>query len=268
MTLLAVVLHVQAEQPQTLPRWLGRAAQAWLLGEVQRVDPALADRLHGGQVRRPYTISGPRGDPPDRWLRITSLSADLTAILSERILPQLNQGDTSLHLAGAEIRVTGVDSAAHEWAGRSDYETLARAAFDSPRLQVDFEFATPTAFHHNGLVIPLPLPALVYGSLIQAWNSFSPLPLPVSLDGFAGRSVGIARHRIATRMVQFGPAEQHLGFTGSAHYTVMPQAQTGLTPDEYRQRVQILDLLGRFAFYAGVGQRTPVGMGQVRLREP
>jgi CRISPR-associated endoribonuclease Cas6 len=114
------------------------------------------------------------------------------------------------------------------------------------------------------LIVPLPLPALVYGSLIHAWNAFSPLPLPVLLDGFAGRFVGVARHKITTRMVQFGQSERHVGFVGTAYFSIAPQERTGLTPDDYRQRVQALDLLTRFAFYAGIGLRTAVGMGQAR----
>ncbi len=261
MSLLAAVVHIHSEQ--ALPHWLGRAAQAWLLETVRRVDPALAEALHGGQSRRPYTISVPRGDPADRWLRITSLSADLTAVLTETILPRLDQ---PIRLADVEIRATAVETEGHPWAGRSDFETLARESYEpgSVVLRPGFEFATPTAFHHDDLIVPLPLPALVYGGLIHAWNTFSPLPLPVSLDGFAGRFVGVARHKIATRMVQFGQSERHVGFTGTVSFAIAPQEWTGLTPDEYRQRVQALDLLARVAFYAGIGLRTAVGMGQVR----
>jgi CRISPR-associated endoribonuclease Cas6 len=261
LSLLAAVLHVQADR--ALPSWLGRAAQAWLLEQIRRTDPVLAGSLHGGQTRRPYTISGPRGQGTGRWLRITSLSADLAAVLSDTILPTLR--GQSLKLAGVEIGIRAVETATHAWAGCSDYETLARLAFESESLPAPgFEFDTPTTFHHDGLAVPVPLPSLVYGSLIRAWDSFSPLPLPTSLLPFVERCVGIARHRIATRMVQFGGSERHVGFIGTACYVVVPQPSSGLSPGEYRQRVQLLDLLTRFAFYSGVGARTAVGMGQVR----
>ncbi len=261
MSLLAAVLHVQADR--ALPSWLGRAAQAWLLERIRCAAPKLAEALHDGQMRRPYTISGPRGQGTDRWLRITSLSVDLTMLLSDAILPALR--GQSLKLAGVEICIRAVETATHAWAGRSDYEALARLAFDSESLVAPgLEFSTPTTFHHDGLAVPVPLPSLVYGSLIHAWDSFSPLPLPAPLLPFVERCVGIARHRIATRMVQFGGSEQHVGFIGTACYVVVPQPSSGLSPGEYRQRVQLLDLLTRFAFYSGVGARTAVGMGQVR----
>ncbi len=258
MSLLAAVIHLAPER--ALPPWLGRAAQAWLLNTVREAAPELADRLHGGHSRRPYTVSAPRGDPP--WLRITSVSGDLTGLLLENILPRLDQ----LNLAGIEIGVTSVETQGHVWAGHTDFESLAREAFDSsnPHPAPAFEFATPTAFHQHGLSVPLPLPLLVYGSLIQAWNHFSPLPLPVRLDDFLQTSVGISRHRIATRMVHFGETEQHVGFVGEASYIFLPVEKTSYSPDDYRQRLHTIELLTRFAFYVGVGVRTTVGMGQVR----
>src|SRR5207247_1043338 len=100
--------------------------------------------------------------------------------------------------------------------------------------------------------------------LIHAWNLFSPLPLPVPLLEFVERCVGVARHRIATRMVQFGDSERQIGFTGMSSFILMRRERTGLSVDEYRQRAQTLNLLTQFAFYTGVGVRTAVGMGQVR----
>ncbi len=74
--LLAAVIHLSSDKP--LPPWPGRAAQAWLLATVRRADPSLANVLHSGQSRRPYTIGIL---PNEATLRITSVSADLSALL-------------------------------------------------------------------------------------------------------------------------------------------------------------------------------------------
>jgi CRISPR-associated endoribonuclease Cas6 len=142
---------------------------------------------------------------------------------------------------------------------------LAHEAFDGlTHNPPSFEFATLTTFHQNGLSVPLPLPLLVYGSLVQAWNTFSPVPLPVQLNDFLQNCVGISRHKIATGRVSFAALEQHIGFKGSIHYIFLPQDKTPYSPDEYRLRLQTINLLTKFAFYVGVGVRTTVGMGQVR----
>ncbi|MEP7289687.1 MAG: CRISPR system precrRNA processing endoribonuclease RAMP protein Cas6 [Chloroflexota bacterium] len=270
MSLLAAVIHLQAPQT-TIPRWLGRAAQAWLLQEIRRVDPPLASWLHTGQTsesqqsRRPYTVSVPRDNNQTNecWLRITSVSPDLSGVLREKILPTL----VTIPLAGLTFQVASVQVDSHDWAGQSDFETLARVAFSMPdidKITLGFEFATPTAFHSAGLTVPLPIPALVYGSLIHAWDSFSPVPLPVTLGDFVTQSMGIARHRIATQMVQLGEQQRQIGFMGTARYMFVPQEKSGILQDEYRQRLQTISLLTQFAFYVGIGVRTTVGLGQVR----
>jgi CRISPR-associated endoribonuclease Cas6 len=255
--LLSAVIHLTPDQP--LPVWLGRAGQAWLLNRVRHFEPALADLLHSGQTRRPYTVSVPRGTPDQYWLRITSTSADLSQVLRDSILPELQL----VLLAGIEIPVASVQLTDHAWAGQTDYQTLARLAFDQPNSALRLEFATPTAFHQQGLSVPLPLPSLVYGSLIQSWNLYSPVLLPIEMGPFVERYVGIAHHNVATRMVQAGLSERHVGFTGNVTFMVMPQEKNNLPPDTYRLHVQVLHLLTQFAFYTGVGVRTAVGMGQV-----
>lgn len=269
-TLLAAVIYLTLNSDR---QWLGRAAQAWLLESVRQVNPTLADRLHHEHAQRPYTISVPRRMPGSSggesgcWLRITSVSADLSAVLIESILPRLSAGE-AIQLADADAEIVGVITENHPWAGRADFETLVHAAFDPetmPPLRHSLEFATPTVFHRAGMAIPLPMPTLVFGSLIRVWNTFSPVSLPVPMLDFVEKFVGITRHRITTRLVQFGTSERHIGYVGTVGYVVMPLEKTALTADEYRQRVQVLDMLARFAFYTGVGARTAVGMGQTRL---
>lgn len=260
MSLLAATIPI--DSPVGRLPWLGRAAQAWFLTQVRRADPALADALHDGQSRRPYTIGAVKTE--DRYfLRVTSLSTVLSDLLTGNILPNVGTGAT---LAGIEVQFARYHIENHPWAGRSDFEQLAREAFTKAipeSFAFGFEFATPTTFHSGGLNVPLPLPSLVYGSLIQAWNTFSPVALPVSLQPFVSDHVAVARHRISTRLVRSGD-QQYVGFTGIVRYALSRQDKTALSPDEYRQRVQALNLLTLFAFYAGVGAHTSMGMGQTR----
>src|SRR5579859_1050538 len=142
MALLAAVISLKPTRP--LPEFLGRAAQAWLLDTIRQSDPALARALHdkGGQDRRPYTVTViiPRTESEALpWLRLTSLSPELTSHLEQVFLPHL-QG--SLILAGVEIEIVNVtlDAHAHPWAGNSDYELLARATFDRAASELNQGF--------------------------------------------------------------------------------------------------------------------------------
>src|SRR5690348_11185847 len=123
MSLLAAIIPIDAPAGR-LP-WLGRAAQAWFLTQVRRADPALADALHSGQSRRRYTVGVVKSE--DRYfLRITSLSAALSDLVIGNILPNIGTGAT---LAGIEIHFASPQLENNPWAGRSDYEQLARETF-------------------------------------------------------------------------------------------------------------------------------------------
>src|SRR4051812_31083124 len=93
--LLAAVVPLQTEKPVVM--WLGRAAQAWLLHEIERHDAALSTRLHKGtQSRRPYTVY-----VSPQSLRITSVDSELSVLLRDVILPTMQ----NLILAGNELKI-------------------------------------------------------------------------------------------------------------------------------------------------------------------
>ena len=101
--------------------------------------------------------------------------------------------------------------------------------------------------------MPLPLPELVFGSLLQRWNAFAPLTLPEEVRRYAQECLAVSRYRLQTRMLQFGAA-MSVGFVGQCQYTA-------LVWDAYWLRA--IALLAAYAFYSGVGIRTTVGMGRV-----
>ncbi len=219
------------------------------------------------------------------WLRYTTLTEPLSNLLLQ--VAEKLPGST-LELGGQTFTVQDVASnaGAHPWAGRSSHHELAQAHFLSvhnPPRHFAFSFASPTAFHHtvpsssaadsnleggNGqartgnrkletgnrqLTIPLPLPELVFGSLLARWNAFAPLALPDELRRYAQECLAVSRYRLQTQALKFGQATS-VGFTGACQYTA-------LVWDAYWLRA--VSLLSAYAFYSGVGVRTAVGMGQV-----
>lgn len=226
------------------------------------------------------------------WLRFTTLTAPLSHLLLESAegLPgsQIDLGGALL-----TVQSVASDSAAQPWTGHSSYDDLAQAHFlnvANPPRRVAFEFASPTTFHHTvpnssatgsglqhgtdqpgsghrqletgnrqpetgnrQLTMPLPLPELVFGSLLARWNAFAPLTLPEEVRRYAQECLAISRYRLQTQVVRFGQA-MSVGFTGQCQYTA-------LVWDAYWLRA--ISLLAAYAFYSGVGLRTTVGMGQV-----
>jgi CRISPR-associated endoribonuclease Cas6 len=269
--LISWVITLQPTTPATVSPNLGRAVHAWFLDQVRRADPDLAETLHKGQAQRPFTVSnllgigwrgrGPATLSPDKdyALRVTSFSSELSALLRERLMPEL---PARLTLADVPLQVRGstTDGEAHRWAGTDTFEGLVQRhtlGAHIPR-RVGLHFASPTLFRSAEMNVPLPLPGLVFGGLLDKWNAFAPLQLHPDVRRFAEECLAISRYRLETRAVAFGEDGQRgavAGCVGDCTYAmrVTDRYWMGLT-----------HLLAAFAFYGGVGRRTTMGLGQAR----
>jgi CRISPR-associated endoribonuclease Cas6 len=264
---VSLVLTLGSERALALPAHLGRASHSALLRLVGEADAALADALHEPNQRRPFTCSTLWGPPkrsgrlrmgPEQPARVryTSLCAELDALL----LALAERPPAALEIDGEPLTVltATADPADDEWAGVTDYETLAANCLlpgEAPPARATLDFASPTGFRSSGQVVPLPLPDLVYGSLLDKWNAFAPLALPDEMRRFGAECVAVSRYRLRTRAVRAKGRSLQIGFVGQCSFTA-------LNRDRYW--VSVLQLLTDFAFYAGVGYQTTVGLGQAR----
>lgn len=265
--LTSLKLTLRSERTERLPPHLGRAARAVLLKLIAEEDPALVDELHSSSQRRPYTCSTVWGAPtrngslvvePDAavHLRYTGLTAPVSDHL--RRLAQVPPSHIEVEGACMRVEQATLDSEVDEWAGATSYEALAEdylLAGRSPVRRVRLRFASPTAFRSGGHTVPVPLPDLVYGSLVDTWNAFAPVAVSEEARRFAGECLAMSRYHLSTRSVAGKGGSVHIGCVGQCQYTA-------LRHDRYWQAV--VELLTDYAFYAGVGYRTTAGMGQAR----
>lgn len=253
---------------------VGHQAHAAFLKTVQESDAALAEAFHLPNVPvRPFTVSpllgvGPARDgrvrlsPEETYsLRFTVLHPSIFERFMARFLH--HEGRPIVHLGRALLLIKEilVTPGSHPWAGYSSWARLAAEA--QPEREITLEFASPTAFGFGQRawgkkVIVLPDPAPVFESLIRSWNSLAPPPLQLdkeALTAYLGEDVVIKRIGwLETRMQEFKHAPQ-VGFVGQVTYGLMGS-------DDYSRRA--LNALADFAFYAGVGMKTTMGMGQCR----
>lgn len=260
--LSTVTLTVQPRKSNELPPWLGRATQAFLLEALEQIDPALSAAAHDGSDMKPFTAStlfgkgvngtGTRIHPQQTLrLRYTSLKPHLSLVLLNRLLPVWYAEGLDIHdqLFSVVDTQNGVVSFA---------ELLERAS--PTRRSITLEFASPTAFKATaGHMIPLPQPDLVFGSLLDRWLAFSPIPLPTELHALFADTVSIQDLDIRTQDVRFGGGKwaRISGFTGRVTYRI----NTG--DSDVRRCV---NALAAFARFGGVGVKTTTGMGQVYMR--
>ena len=265
--LASIVLSLTTEDDCDVPEHVGRAAHAILLETVRSRAPELAAQLHEDASAKPFTASslldGPTPSGAIRHLhggqiyrlRFTSLSAPLTEVL----LSAFGRPPAELSLDDTRMKVvsTASDSTQDPLAGTASYRDLASTHLVQNMPvpgKIALEFLSPTTFRSAGRNVPLPLPELVFGSLLDRWNAFSPVHLDGELRRFAHERLAVSRYQLRTELVSVGGGKQ-VGFRGWCEYTA-------LNRDAFWLRQ--VHLLASFAFYAGVGYKTTMGLGQTR----
>ena len=253
---------------------LGHKVHAAFLDSIRQVDPDLSETLHHtGERVRPFCVSGLQTERPasngritltpacEYWLRFCVLEPTLFQRFMQRFIQPNHR--PLLHLGQADLLIKEilVTPGAHPWSGFSQWQTLSAPA--APQRKISLQFASPTGFSFGQKdwgrhIVVLPQPQLVFASLLRSWNLLAPPELgfpPDPLTAYLEEDVVVKRLTdIRTRMLSFGRSPQ-IGFTGQVTFGLMRD-----DPSIVRQ----LNALADFAFYAGVGMKTAMGMGQVR----
>lgn len=271
--LASLVLTLRPTHQDTIPGWTGRAAHAWFLGSLRDVDPALSSIVHDRNGPKPFTTSSlggvDLGDEvtlhPDRLytLRLTTLHADVTRVALNGLAPRWLERGITLHDQPFRVEQISSDTDDDPWAGAASYADLLAShplsGKGSRAPRITLRFASPTSFNKTGgLQMPLPVPELVFGSLIDRWTAFSSVALHPDLKTFVSTCVAVSDVRIESRRISFERADRGAatGFTGSVTFSLQSSERFWLDQ---------MHTLAAFALYSGIGVRTTMGLGQVRV---
>ena len=273
----SIAIQLSPTRPGTLRPTTGHQAHAAFLCAVREADPALAEVLHHPVLQqRPFTVSPLRGVNAAHNQQVAvhpeaTYTLRFTVLLEEifrQFMGRFLRGDRPVLRLGRVLFLIKEILATPEgspWAGYTSFEQLAAGTEAAPPL-IELEFLSPTAFGFGQRswgkqVHLLPDPRLVFESLAKTWRAFAPPALaidPRAVREYAEDNVVIQRlEGLETKMLHFGQYRQ-LGFVGRVTYRIMGAAEED---PAWRQR---LNALADFAFYAGVGYKTTMGMGQCR----
>ena len=264
---------------------------------VRLYDQELAESFHASSSTRPFTVSNLMGRTPDKKLdpqgtyrlRLTSLQSDLGRILVrasqdgplapgevieldyipfniEQAEPQVVQNELTTAEGYPEsknhkpdLNIQDSDSA---WCGSTTYQELSASLLlakePAPR-RISLTLTSPTTFKSNAMNVPLPLPDLVFGSLLVRWNAFAPIAFPPETRRYAAECMAVSRYKLSTRVVPVKRGGKRIGAVGQITYT-------SLNYDRYW--MSVIGVLAAFALYSGVGAGTTMGLGQCRLLKP
>lgn len=266
--LMSVVVKVRAPQPLNLPNHVGRAVHALCLRLIGQARPDLAEYWHNAEGTKPFAVSnlvgGKRLDKFSRllspeyeaWFRLVALNAEVCEALRAVINAPPAEVDIDGNLL--DVAMMTADPAQHEWAGETSYETMAAPylmARAAPDRRVGLNLVTPTLFRQNALETPLPSADLVFGSLCDKWNAYSPTQIAPQLREYSRVGVTVSYFDLQSASVQHKNKVMLVGSVGTVTYAAVQY-------DRYW--MSMLALLADFAFYSGVGRHTSMGMGQAR----
>lgn len=252
--LQSIVIELGAAEKGKPPSTLGRAIHGKVLHWLSLANPELAKTVHAAQSS-PISLSGllgnrrPKGTQPgDKfYFRISLLDGSL-------LEPLLN----GIQIAEQETIVFGkfpfvmrnyfAFPGTHRLAGSTDYSSLFQSSKISNDIQLNF--LSPTSFKQQQGIQPFPLPELVFGNLQRRWNTFAPTEFEIPPIEWQGL---VSAYELKTHALRLeGGAE--IGAQGWVRYRF-----------PIPEQAQVASVLAHFAFFAGVGRKTTMGMGQTQL---
>lgn len=254
--LQTLVIKLGAANNGKLPSSCGRAIHAQVLKWFHLGDPVVSEAIHRSH-QSPVSLSDLVGE--QRWRTVQEghefhfRIGLLNGSLLDPLLKGLEQwGDKPISLAQFPFLIRSIEMMPGTNPGidSSTYPLIAQSPPKSRALTL--KFLSPTSFKLNsGQHIQLiPLPEAVFGSLHRRWNTFAPKDLrfpKIQWDGL------ICDYELKTQKLRMENSVE-LGFVGWVKYQF---------PDPEQSRAATV--LSHFSFFAGVGRKTAMGMGQTAL---
>ena len=278
----SLVINLVPETPIPPGFTAGKSLHALFLTLVSHFDKDLGDRLHANQANKAFTLSPLQllqrperpAAPSLRWRYRKPISAGThcwwrISLLDDRLFRHLTplwlgfNPDRPWHLGPANLHITsilGTPQSTQPWANFCNYANLYDRAAASQR-KLALQFHTPTAFRQGTYDSALPSPERVFGSLLRRWNHYSDRQFSSEIltvlrpSSFEIRTeVAVdPRHQFQATGAKINPCNHFVGCVGRVTYEILG------APDP--EVCQQLNTLADFALYAGVGRKTPMGMG-------
>jgi CRISPR-associated endoribonuclease Cas6 len=274
----AIVIHAFPKTDLPLVHAQGKILHGLFYELLQKASAAKGDEIHSTEGLKPFSTALLMNDRQRRAehirageeikIRFTFLDDALYPLLARYFL---STPDLSFDLVRTELtvaRILTTPQSGEEWAGCTSFEDLYAHA-SAEEKQFSFQFATPTFFKRGGgpaypdLIVPLPLPDLVFGSLLRNWNQFSPIAFVEAalFKEICTHHLEVTHHRITSQQARLIFQREDGQYKTTAFPGFVGTCSFRLVGLQNPDLVKTLNALADFAFYAGVGARTTMGCG-------
>lgn len=277
----AIVIHAFPRTDLPLAHAQGKILHGLFYELLQKASAVKGDEVHSIEGLKPFSTALLLNERQRRsdYLRAGEELKVRFMFLDDSLYPLLaryflSTPDLSFDLVRTELtvaRILSTHQSGEEWAGCASFEEIGTRASEEEK-QFTFLFATPTFFKRGGgpaypdMIVPLPLPDLVFGSLLRNWNQFSPSSFVEAnlLKEICTHHLEMTYHRISSQIARLVfPREDGQyrtttfpGFVGLCSFRLVELHDQNI--------IKTLNALADFAFYAGVGAKTTMGFGVSR----
>lgn len=227
------LIHHQEQLPATI----GRAIHALFFKWIEKGNSEIAQKIHEQDIV-PFTLSSHYLTHKKTKIQINLLQKFLLSPLLIGIKQDLG---TSIDIANTTCKIS------HQVDLMASNSYLKLTEIDVNQ-SIILNFLSPTSFKQQKQIQLFLTPELVFNSLLRKWNNFAPNDLHFPEIQWEGIVTAFDLKTHALKME--GGAE--LGSQGWVKYKFCNSEQA-----------KIASILSQFAFYAGVGRKTTMGMGQV-----
>ena len=271
----SLIINLVPLAPLPTSHLSGRHLHALFLDLVRAHNPDLSAELHAQTSQKAFTLSPLQTNVTSQqtpstlqwsyrraipagslcWWRIT--------LLDDAVFEQLAtlwlgiSAQQQWQLGGSPIQVTrvvGTRQAQQPWAGYASYAQILEEAGDRTR-KLSFRLCTPTNFRISEYDSAIPTRDHVFKSLLKRWNHYSGIPFEPDIIRSIYPSEFSIRSEVAT-----DSRSKFIGAVGHLSFKVLG--------DLLPSTVQQINALAAFSLYAGIGRKTPMGMGQVFYGAP
>lgn len=244
---LKLLLRFETEKPIKLSKLKPKVAHG-IVFSFFKDSPEVGELLHRGGIK-PFSISiNSHFRYPEREVKRFGIVFNL---LDNSLYPKISR----FFLGCGEFTVGGVKA---EFSSVKPLEVETYSAVlekAEPSRDILMDFLSPTAFKRGSFDYPLPEPKLLFSNLLKKWNAFSPVKFNEEFYRKLPKLLTVSGCWIKTRKVEVMDVAKFTGFTGRVLFYATGEGE----------ELRALNALVRFAEFAGVGRKTTMGFGSVRV---
>ncbi|MEN3008997.1 CRISPR-associated endoribonuclease Cas6 [Pseudothermotoga sp.] len=257
----SVVIKLQALDEGVYDFYPGQKVHSFFLNLISKSDPKMAKSLHDEKKEKPFTVSSFLGlnvDEPIHirkhsfyFIRITMLNDEILDSMIASILEK-NALRQELKIGNIPYKMIEIffDKEYSKWAAHASAQELFLSSSSSNLIKLRFH--TPTLFRSGDEHNRYPTPVKVFTSLLRKFNKFSEFKIEQQIEE-QFNEISILEKKTTSKRVIFKDFYLE-GFIGDVTFKV---------PDHNQRLLKIVNVLADFAFFAGVGYKTTMGLGQI-----